>query len=539
MKTKSCVYAKMVLHALTGLGAILFCICLTGCSDEVTSSTVQQVSMFENAGPSGPRIDMESIVRARIATGPYRVSSGEVLELTMPTILQIVTAEESNVTEKNVPFVCRISESGTITLPAVGEISAEGKTLAEIEAAITDAYYPKYAKTRPTVFCRVLEYELVKVSISGAVEKPGIYSLRNDQMSLVALLMEAGGIVEDGAAVIQIIHSGENGGEIGARDVSEESAEVSIVKLSERDDTEVVTLYADQTILDDVKPVFIPEYGNWSTRGELIVQSGSKTLLAEKLDIASRAQREAFWKKLSGIAPSVSTGELEKTVLVLVEQLMPGANMSAADDRVEDGESLFADVVADIEKTDSNILERNVSERAAVLGANVGEGDENSEIEEPRTAKAEGAKTSVIMLPVKGLNIPFADVVLREGDVVLVERLQIPLFTVTGLVDKPGNFMYPPDVNYTLMQALGFAGGLDKDAKPRYVTVYRLNADGTIASGVFKVADATVAELTMAMNLPIKPGDIVDVAHTPRTRTNLFLQRVFNVNVGAYVPLTN
>ncbi|MCJ7728567.1 MAG: hypothetical protein MUO27_01615, partial [Sedimentisphaerales bacterium] len=91
---------------------------------------------------------------------------------------------------------------------------------------------------------------------------------------------------------------------------------------------------------------------------------------------------------------------------------------------------------------------------------------------------------------------------------------------------------------YNLMQAIGFAGGLDLEADPRYATIYRLKGDGTILSAPFElVGTKNGARLTDALNVPIKPGDIVSVDQTPRTRTNLFLQRVFNVNVGAYVPV--
>jgi len=43
--------------------------------------------------------------------------------------------------------------------------------------------------------------------------------------------------------------------------------------------------------------------------------------------------------------------------------------------------------------------------------------------------------------------------------------------------------------------------------------------------------------LTEALSVLIKPGDIVAVEHTPRTRTNRFLERIFKVNFGAYVPV--
>ncbi len=106
------------------------------------------------------------------------------------------------------------------------------------------------------------------------------------------------------------------------------------------------------------------------------------------------------------------------------------------------------------------------------------------------------------------------------------------LFTVVGLVNGPGNFPYPPDAQYNFMQALAFAGGLNPVAEPHYATIYRLKGDGAIVSATLKFTDGS--KLTDAWTTLIKPGDIVDVAHTPRTRTNLFLQSIFRITVGAF-----
>ena len=163
---------------------------------------------------------------------------------------------------------------------------------------------------------------------------------------------------------------------------------------------------------------------------------------------------------------------------------------------------------------------------------------EKSLSEEEITKLQEGHNDRTIVLPVKGLNIPFADVALNEGDSVIVEPLRVPLFSVVGLVNRPGNFPYPAEVRYNLIQALAFAGGLDRDAEPRYATIYRLKADGTIASASFQVVNvANGSQLTEALNVPVKPYDIVAVEHTQRTRTTAFLHRMFSVHVGAYAPV--
>ncbi len=387
---------------------MLLLVNLAGCGDQVRLPSPEGLAEFENAGPVRPTVDMDRLVKAKIGGGPYRVVPGDVLELTMPTIFRVVTAERPQVPDQVTAYVCRVSERGTITLPIVGETKVVGKTLSEIESAVIDAYYPKYAITRPSVFARVAEYRTAKVSITGAVENPGVYELRSDQMSLVALLMAAGGIIDEGASLIRIVHP------------------------------------------EEIVP------GEEQTLKETIEQ----TLLL----INERARKRAI-------------GRL----------IQPNANINS-----------YA-------KLNTSNSKQNPSS------------DEH------------------FVLPVKGLNIPFADVALQDGDTVTVERLEQPLFTVLGLVNRPGNFPYPPDAQYNLLQAVGFAGGLDKDAEPRYATIYRLKPDGAIVSAIFKVVEGP--NLTEALNTLIKPGDIVAIEHTTRTRTKLFLDRVFRINMGVYVPL--
>jgi len=144
------------------------------------------------------------------------------------------------------------------------------------------------------------------------------------------------------------------------------------------------------------------------------------------------------------------------------------------------------------------------------------------------------AKT--LVLPVRGLNIPFADVTLEEGDTVVVEPPREQAVAVIGLVRQPGNMPYPAGSQYTLIQAIAFAGGLDLTADPRFVSVYRLMPEGDVASATFRLVNPRrQQQLTNALALPLKPGDVVSVEHMSRTRTNAFLDKVFRINLGLYV----
>jgi hypothetical protein len=144
--------------------------------------------------------------------------------------------------------------------------------------------------------------------------------------------------------------------------------------------------------------------------------------------------------------------------------------------------------------------------------------------------------TQTLVLPVRGLNIPFADVALEEGDTVVVEPPREQLLSVVGLVRTPGNMPYPPGARYSLIQAIAFAGGLDLVADPRYVSVYRLAPDGEVVSITFQLVNPhRQQQLTDILALPLKAGDVVSVEHTLRTRTNVFFDRVFRITLGLYI----
>jgi len=332
-----------------------------GCSDQVRMPTADELAAFDAAGSVTPTVDMGRIQKAKLKTGPYRVVSGDVLEFTMPALLQAVTAAEVQAAQarrqEDYPYLARVSDAGTIALPGVGPMTAAGLSLAEIEANVVKAYQD-YVVLTPSVFVRVSEYKTAKVYIAGAVESPGVYNLRDDQMTLSYLLTEAGGISEAGAAVVRIVRS-------------------------------------------------------------------------------------------------------------------------------------------------------------------------------EHTATSGRAAAKPIVLPVVSTNIPYRDMALAEGDTVVVEQIQMPLFSVLGLVARPGNFPYPPSAEYNITQAIAYAGGLDPVADPRYVTIYRLNQDGSVVRVPFKLKDKN--EFTDALGVAIRPGDVVAIEHTPRTRTNLIVNNLVRVNTGIYI----
>ena len=140
-----------------------------------------------------------------------------------------------------------------------------------------------------------------------------------------------------------------------------------------------------------------------------------------------------------------------------------------------------------------------------------------------------GQLSSPVVLPVEGMNVPFEDVALANGDMVVVEALIPQSFTVIGMVERPGAFPFTPGVSYNVMQAIAYAGGLDDIADPRYVRIYRQDLDGEIISALFPL---TGSEANQTLSVALKPGDIVAVESTPRTRTRKLLSEIIKLNFG-------
>lgn len=319
---------------------------------------------FHNAGPMRFTLDDDFMIQNVRPKEEYRIRCGDLLELQMPATVHIVTDElaESGRIEQNQRFLSRVATNGGVTLPIVGTVEIAGKSLLEAEAAIQNAYFPRYLLSPPVIVTRIIEHQKQYVSITGAVEKPGTYHLRGDQMNLLSLLMEAGGISEKGATVIRI----------------------------------------------------------------------SNPQNARLEDNAAAAKR--------------------------------------------------------------------------------------------------------LLMPVRGLNIPFADAGLFEGDIIEVEGVQEQVLTIIGLVKKQGTYPYPANTQFNLPQALAFAGGVNETANPRFAHIYRPSADGRIYDAVVSIQPGP--DFLQAMAVAVKPGDVIAIEQTPRTRRNLLLADILQLRASVGMMYT-
>ena len=84
-----------------------------------------------------------------------------------------------------------VSEKGTVNVPFIGSVPAEGRSILELESLITKPLAQDYF-VNPEVNISVKEYHSLQYFISGAIESPGLYEMTS-RATLLELLAKAGG----------------------------------------------------------------------------------------------------------------------------------------------------------------------------------------------------------------------------------------------------------------------------------------------------------------------------------------------------------
>lgn len=177
-------------------------LCLTGCGPKV--STYEEIERFKQSGAVTLGAEVVSPQGGKTHVGSYRVVSGDILEFQLPSALRVISSDLSEWLSpawghrEVEPYLIRVTESGTITLPIIETMYVSGKTLAEIEALVIEAYYPKYVVNRPMVVCQVKEYknEHERVfAVMGLVKRANAFPYPPDvQYNLMEALSFAGGL---------------------------------------------------------------------------------------------------------------------------------------------------------------------------------------------------------------------------------------------------------------------------------------------------------------------------------------------------------
>jgi polysaccharide biosynthesis/export protein len=155
------------------------------------------VSCSATQPPAGPRAAahqssrLQELIAERSADGQdpaYRIAPGDKVKVS------VAQADELS-------GDYTVTEDGRILLPLIGEVSAAGETETQFAAKIASALRAQYLQS-PEVMVTVASFVGRRVTVTGAVARPGFYELRGGRETIMDLLTRAGGITDDASPKI-------------------------------------------------------------------------------------------------------------------------------------------------------------------------------------------------------------------------------------------------------------------------------------------------------------------------------------------------
>lgn len=116
-------------------------------------------------------------------SGDYPIGTGDLIEISVPSMAEL---EEETV---------RVSSSGTVTLPMIGDVKAAGLTEKQFKAELQKGL--RQYMHRPHVSVHVTEYRSRQVGVLGAVDDPGLHTLKASDATILDMISEAGGLTDE------------------------------------------------------------------------------------------------------------------------------------------------------------------------------------------------------------------------------------------------------------------------------------------------------------------------------------------------------
>ena len=153
-------------------------------------ASVKEVGPSPQVRAMNEKLMMSVLSAGRTSSKDYRIGPDDLIEVT------VFEDEKLN-------KVVRVSSQGNVNLPLIGILRVRGLTGSEMEKEIRDLLAEKYLQD-PHVSVFIKEYHNQRISMLGAVTKPGVYDVTGEK-TVLDLLSLAGGIRDDAGKMLFLI----------------------------------------------------------------------------------------------------------------------------------------------------------------------------------------------------------------------------------------------------------------------------------------------------------------------------------------------
>jgi protein involved in polysaccharide export with SLBB domain len=487
----------------------------------------------------------------------YILGAGDLIDV---TVFELLTPGQ--------PYTARqrISQTGKITLPYLGTVQSGGLTARGLEEKLADMLEPDFL-VDPQVTVFVQEYRNLEVSLLNGTPRPGRYALVGQDMTLLELLAQAGGVlqlVEDYGFVI--------------RQYTPEEADILMLQAGTPPEEEAAAVGAKAPAAPTAEKTAAPAAPEPAPAAPEPAPAAPETAPAapETAPAAPAAPEPApaapetapaapAAEEARAVLQKMAEGEIPEVKRIEEKEAEAGSPAPAAPETEKAGPEPAVGqqgdvaLAADEEKlghwvwSDGQWVEIKTAAAPAVAevpgveptavaaeGAAAVERAAPSELAAHRleaklrrlgVVQGSGQLKRIIRFDVQALQggDPTQNLVLRDGDIVTIPSPPVGDFYMTGYILRPGVYSLTGR-KITLLQAIAAAGGLTAIAVPWRTEVVRRvteEEEEIIYVDLSKVARGEVPDFY------VKPEDIIRVGTDWGAIHNAVIRNAFRATYGA------
>ena len=154
--------------------------------------------------PPEYRSEVSSRTAKRLDLG-RAASPGARQSLISPEDLLSITVATGRDGEKVVPIQSRVAVDGTANIPLIGPVLVAGMEALDASRNITQVAIQRGIYTNPHINVEIESKAVNRITVLGAVEKPGVHELPRSSSDLVSALAASGGLTAEAGTEIEIV----------------------------------------------------------------------------------------------------------------------------------------------------------------------------------------------------------------------------------------------------------------------------------------------------------------------------------------------
>jgi polysaccharide biosynthesis/export protein len=178
------------------VAAALLATMASGCANNI-----YKASRLPPGVMAPPTLDLESLNLSDLtdqSVSAEVIQPGDVLDVTMVN-------DYTKLTTASTPV--RVGDDGTIMVPLVGRVAVEGLEVERAEQSVNAESITRGIFRNPCITLTMKQCRTRKVTIVGAVNKPGTHELPRGSTSLMAALLAAEGLTKEAGTEVEVRHT--------------------------------------------------------------------------------------------------------------------------------------------------------------------------------------------------------------------------------------------------------------------------------------------------------------------------------------------